>query len=183
MLILAHSLGGGRRAGLATVLGVETATLVHASAAALGLSALLSASALALEVVRYLGAAYLMFLGLRALLDGGHRRAATRPTRVRLSQAYARAILTNLLNPKVAVFFLALLPQFVKPERGSVVLQFFLLGLTVSAVGLFVGSALALAAGAISEWLGHGAVARWQERLTGCVLLGLGVQLAFAAKW
>ena len=183
MLILAHSLGAGRRAGLATVLGVETATLVHTGAAALGLSAVLSTSALAFELVKYAGAAYLMFLGLRALLGGGHSLlVSTRAMRLKLSQAYARAVVTNVLNPKVALFFLALLPQFVNPERGNLVLQFFILGLIVSAVGLCFGSALAVGAGAIRKWLGEGAVGRWQERLTGSVLLGLGVRLAFATR-
>ncbi len=183
MLILAHSLGAGRRAGLATVLGVETATLVHTGGAALGLSAVLSTSALAFELVKYVGAAYLMLLGLRALLGGGHSLLASPgATRLRLSQAYARAVVTNVLNPKVALFFLALLPQFVNPERGHLVLQFLVLGLIVSAVGLCFGSALAMAAGAVSVWLGQGTVARWQERLTGSVLLGLGVRLAFATR-
>ncbi len=182
MLILAHSLGAGRRAGLATVLGVETATLVHTGAAALGLSAVLSTSALAFGLVKYVGAAYLMFLGLRTLLRGGASPTSAGPARVRLSQAYVRAVVTNVLNPKVALFFLALLPQFVDPDRGHLVLQFLLLGLIVSAVGLCFGSALAVAAGAISGWLSQGAVARWQERITGTVLLGLGVRLAFATR-
>ena len=183
MLILAHSLGAGRRAGLATVLGVETATLVHTGAGALGFSAVLSTSALAFEVLKYVGAGYLIFLGLRALLGRGHSFvASTGAMRLRLSQAYGRAFLTNVLNPKVALFFLALLPQFVNPERGHIALQFFILGFTVSAVGLCFGSALAVAAAAISDWLGQGAVVRWQERLTGSVLFGLGVRLAFATR-
>jgi threonine/homoserine/homoserine lactone efflux protein len=183
LLILAHSLGSGRRAGLATVLGVETATLVHTGAAALGLSAVLSTSALSFGLMRGVGAAYLVVLGLRGLL--GARRGLLAPDGVkpvRLTQAYSRAVLTNLLNPKVALFFLPLLPQFVNPEGGNVVLQFGILGLTLSAVGLCFGSALAIATGAIGDWLGRDAVASWLNRLTGGVLLVLGLRLALMVR-
>lgn len=183
VLILAHSLGGGRPAGLATVLGVETGTLVHTGAAALGLSAVLATSSLAFDLVKYVGAAYLVFLGLRALRGGGQALpASASPAPMGLSEAYGRAVLTNVLNPKVALFFLALLPQFVRPERGQLVLQFLVLGLIVSAVGLVFGAVLAVAAGTFSGWLSRGVVAKWQQRLTGGVLLGLGVRLAFARR-
>ena len=183
ILILAHSLCGGRPAGLATVLGVETGTLVHTGAAALGLSAVLSTSALAFDIVKYVGASYLVVLGLRTLWGGGQPLpASASPELLRLSQAYWRAVLTNILNPKVALFFLALLPQFVRPERGRVVPQFLALGLIVSAVGLFFGAILALAAGTFSAWLRRGEVARWLQRLTGSVLLGLGVRLALTRR-
>jgi len=183
ILILAHSASGGRLAGLATVLGVETGTLVHTGAAALGLSAVLSTSALAFDLVKYVGAAYLILLGLKALRGGsGARLGSNSGNRLELSQAYWRALFTNVLNPKVAVFFLALLPQFVHPERGRLAVQFLVLGLIVSAVGLCFGSLLALAAGAVSAWLRRDAVARLLERLTGSVLLALGVHLAWAHR-
>jgi threonine/homoserine/homoserine lactone efflux protein len=182
ILILAHGASGGRPAGLATVLGVETGTLIHTGAAALGLSAVLSTSALAFDLLKYAGAAYLALLGLRALRGHGTSLARVSGGRLRLSQAYWRAALTNILNPKVAVFFLALLPQFVHPERGHLVLQFVVLGLMVSGVGLCFGSLLALAAGTLSAWLRRDAVARWQGRLTGTVLLALGVRLAWGPE-
>jgi threonine/homoserine/homoserine lactone efflux protein len=91
-------------------------------------------------------------------------------------------VLTNVLNPKVALFFLALLPQFVRPERGHLVVQFVVLGLIVSGMGFLFGSLLALAAGAVNGWLRRDAVARWQQRLTGSVLLGLGVRLALSRR-
>lgn len=183
VLILAHSLGGGRPAGLATVLGVETGTLVHTVAAALGLSAALSTSTLAFDLVKYVGATSLIFLGVRALRARGRMPLALPcPVPLSLGQAFGRAVLTNVLNPKVALFFLAFLPQFVHPERGSLVLQFLVLGLIVSAMGLCFGTALAVAAGTFSLWLRQGAVAKGQERLTGVVLLGLGVRLALARR-
>lgn len=183
ILILAHSLGGGRRAGLATVLGVETGTLVHTGAAAFGLSAVLSTSAVAFDLVKYAGAAYLALLGIRALAGRGRVvLVSASPVPMGLSRAFGRAVVTNVLNPKVALFFLALLPQFVRPERGPLVLQFLVLGLVVSAVGLCFGSVLAVAAGTLRRWLSRDVVARRLERLTGGVLLGLGVRLALARR-
>jgi len=183
VLILAQSLGGGRAAGLATVLGVETGTVVHTCAAALGLSAVLRTSATAFETLKYVGAAYLMYLGLRALLVRGQAPPASAPAPLlRPSRAYWRAVVTNVLNPKVALFFLALLPQFVHAERGHVALQFAVLGAIVSAMGLVIGSVLALAAATVSEWLRTESVARWQERITGVALLALGVRLALESR-
>jgi RhtB (resistance to homoserine/threonine) family protein len=180
MLILAHSVAGGRAAGLATVLGVEVGTVVHTLAAAFGLSAILATSALAFDVLKYAGAAYLVYVGLSELRRG--RAAAGDAVHdapdLPLHAFFRRAVLGNVVNPKVALFFLAFLPQFVRPERGHVVLQFAVLGLIVSAVGLCFGSLLALAAGAVSGWLRREVVARWQHRLTGSVLLGLGLRLA-----
>jgi threonine/homoserine/homoserine lactone efflux protein len=183
VMILAQSLNGGRAAGLASALGVEAGTLVHTAAAALGLSAVLSTSAVAFDVVKYVGASYLAFLGLRGLVSGSRSHPGSAPAaRLRPSQAFWRAMLGCVLNPKAALFFIALLPQFVRAERGHVVLQFLVLGLIVAALGLACGTLLALAAGTVSSWLRRDAVARWQQRLTGGVLLGLGVRLAFARR-
>ena len=182
-LILTHSLSGGRAAGLATVLGVETGTLVHTTAAAFGLSAILSTSALAFLVVKYVGAAYLVYLGLQALRSGTRGLAASpSPVPITTSRAYGRAVLTNVLNPKVAMFFLAFLPPFIHPERGRIALQVFVLGLVVSMVGLVFGVILATMAGSLAAWLSRSAIARWLQRVTGCLLLGLGVRLAFVHR-
>jgi threonine/homoserine/homoserine lactone efflux protein len=178
MIILAQSVGGGRGAGLATVAGVELGTLTHTLAAALGLSALLAASALAFTVVKFAGAAYLMIIGVRAFTQAAQQIAgATQLTKL---VAFRRALLTNLLNPKSALFFLAFLPQFVRPERGHVFLQFVALGAIVSGVGIVIGAALALTAGSVAQWLQrHTAFQRWQNRFVGAVLIALGVRLAF----
>ena len=179
MHILAHSVAGGRAAGLATVLGVEVGTVVHTLAAAFGLSAILATSALAFDVLKYAGAAYLAYVGLSELRRGrAVPSEGAEPEVLSRRDAFRRAVLGNVVNPKVAVFFLAFLPQFVRPERGQVILQFAVLGLIVSAVGLLFGALLATAAGAVSGWLRKAVVARWQHRLTGSVLLGLGLRLA-----
>jgi threonine/homoserine/homoserine lactone efflux protein len=114
--IVTRGVDQGRRAGLASACGVETATLVHVAAAAAGLSALLASSAAASEVVRYAGAAYLAYLGVRTLLSDDGIGSGDSPPPARLARVYTEGFLVNLLNPKVALFFLAFLPQFVDPE-------------------------------------------------------------------
>jgi threonine/homoserine/homoserine lactone efflux protein len=177
-LILAHSLGGGRRAGLATVAGVELGTVVHTLAAAFGLSAVLSTSALAFDAVKLAGAGVLVFLGAREMLRAGERIPAAGPA-LGVGRALARAVAGNVLNPKVAIFFLAFLPQWVDPARGALLPQFLVLGAIVSSVGWIFGSAMALAAGALAPRLErHAAFWRWQRRATGGVLMAIGLRLA-----
>src|SRR5690606_32028708 len=115
--IVAQTVAGGTRRGLHAGLGLETATLIHATAAGLGLSALLATSALAFELLKYAGAAYLVWLGIKAWREGGDAPDAPAPPRA-AAHVYRRSVLTGVLNPKVALFFLAFLPQFVHPERG-----------------------------------------------------------------
>lgn len=177
MIIIAQSLAG-RMAGLATVAGVELGTLIHTLAVALGLAALLAAFPIAFNLVRLAGIAYLIVVGSRTLLtqpprpQSGHAAIGARV-------AFQRALLTNLLNPKSAVFFLAFLPQFVHPERGRVFLQFLLLGLIVSLVGTCIGIPLVLVAATLSRWVqSHESFRRWQQRITGLVFIGIAVALA-----
>lgn len=177
-LILAHSLTGGRRAGLATVAGVELGTVVHTLAAAFGLSAVLSTSALAFDAVKLAGAAVLVFLGAREMLRAGGAFPTAAAT-LGAGRALARAWVGNVLNPKVAIFFLAFLPQWVDPARGPLLPQFLVLGAIVSAFGAIVGSTMALAAGALAPRLErHAAFWRWQRRVTGGVLVAIGLRLA-----
>jgi threonine/homoserine/homoserine lactone efflux protein len=180
--IVTRSIAQGRRVGLASALGVETGTLVHISAAAVGLSALIASSAVAFNFVRYLGAAYLAFLGLRALLtrhgeqleDGATRAGSAR-------RAYVDGILVNVLNPKVALFFLAFLPQFVDRHRGATATQILVLGLVVFVIATTSDIVYALAAGALGGWLrGRPAFVRRQRYLTGGIYLGLAAVATFA---
>jgi len=180
VLILAHSIGGGRRAGLATVAGVELGTLAHTAAAALGLSALLSRSALAFEVVRLVGASVLVILGALELLREGEPTSAAAPV-LSVRRAFVRALVGNLLNPKVAIFFLAFLPQWVDPAHGTMVAQVLVLGAIVSAIGWLSGSMLALTAGAFAAELGRrDRFQRWRRRVGGFALTGLGLWMAMA---
>ena len=179
-LILAHSLAGGRRAGLATVVGVELGNLVHTLAAALGLSAILATSAYAFDAVKLVGAAVLVLLGIREMLRSQPSTSAPAAL-LDPRRALLRALVGSVFNPKVAIFFLAFLPQWVDPERGPVLPQFLVLGAIVCLVGATFGTALSIAAGAlVSRLRQHATFWRWQRRLTGGLLVGLGLRLATA---
>jgi threonine/homoserine/homoserine lactone efflux protein len=178
LYVVAQSIGGGRRAGFASVLGLHTGTLVHIAAAAAGLSALIVASATAFSVVKYAGAAYLIVLGVR--------RLTTRPVEAvpdavpdrDLRRLFRHGILVNVLNPKTALFFLAFLPQFVD-RSGHVALEVVVLGLTFLVLGLVTDSLWALGAGAAGERLRRSAVFPAVERwVSGTVFVGLGVATA-----
>lgn len=183
--VLAQSVAGGTRRGILAGLGLETATLLHALAASLGLSALLAASAVAFETLKYAGAAYLIWLGIRAWREGAS--AAHTPSRVAPPPAaargvYLRSVLTGVLNPKVALFFLAFLPQFVHPERGLVWLQFLVLGALLSVVGFANSCALALASGRIGGIARSPRAALWRQRAVGTLFVGLGLRLALQSR-
>jgi threonine/homoserine/homoserine lactone efflux protein len=178
LYIVTRSVRHGRAAGLVSTLGIETGGLVHVAAATLGLSALLASSAAAFNVVRYAGAAYLVYLGIRALLgrDGDEPFSAPDHGRRRM---YWNGVLVNVLNPKTGLFFLAFLPQFVDPARGSVALQAGALGVCFVAVACVLDGSYALLAGSAGRRLREGVrTRRLLERMSGCVYLGLG---AFAA--
>jgi len=183
--IAARSISDGRRAGLVSVLGVETGTLVHVAAAAAGLSALLASSAVAFASVKYAGAAYLVYLGIRTLLaaDDDGLSPADGPAGVSLGRTYRQAVVVQLLNPKVALFFLAFLPQFVDPARGSAAAQVLVLGAVVATLGVCVSSLYALAAGAAGGRLrARAGFARKQRYVTGAVYLGLGAAAALTGS-
>jgi threonine/homoserine/homoserine lactone efflux protein len=171
--IVTRSIDQGRCAGVASALGVETATLVHIAAAAAGLSAALASSATAFTVVKYAGAAYLVFLALRAFRErGDERRDERAPAAGR--RVYAEGFVVNLLNPKVALFFLAFLPQFVDPGAGAAWTQVLVLGGLLAAIGLSVDLMYALAAGSLGTLVrGNAAMTRLRGRLTGGVYLAL----------
>jgi len=184
-LVLTRTFQGGTRAGVWTALGLEIGTAVHTLAAALGLSAILATSAAAFGVVKYLGAGYLIFLGTRALrIRGWNPQDETAPKEpTPTAHLLMQATLTGILNPKVAVFFLAFLPQFVDPARGYPFLQFVLLGFSFAILGFLGDSLVATLAGrARGRLLGGSLWARWRERLTGGILIGLGIRLAFTSR-
>ena len=184
-LVLARTLQGGARAGLTTALGLEVGTLVHTLAAALGLSAVLATSATAFALVKVLGAAYLIALGVRALAsrtrDDDETALPRRP--LPAMRLLGHAAVTGTLNPKVALFFLAFLPQFADPARGRTFVQLAILGLTFALLGFLGDSLVALVAvQAHSRFAGGTRWQRWSDRVTGTVLIGLGVRLALAGR-
>ena len=176
LYIVARSIDQGRRTGLVSVLGVELGNSVHVAAAALGLSAILLASTLAFSIVKFAGAAYLVYLGIRTLLRpavSGLAQAGGPPD---LRRAFSQGIVVAVLNPRTALFFLAFLPQFVDLTRGHVSQQFLLLGFLFIGMALITDSLYALLSNAAGSWLRRSAwFPRFQRYLTGTVYICLGV--------
>jgi threonine/homoserine/homoserine lactone efflux protein len=179
LYIVVQSAEQGRRVGLASVAGIHLGTVVHVAAAAVGLSALIVASALAFSIVKYAGAAYLVYLGVRKWLERDAEPVIGRRAEP-LRRAFARGAVVNILNPKTALFFLAFLPQFVDADRGGVWSQALMLGLVFVALGLISDSLYALAAGTVGGWLRRGR--RSLRYGSGAVFIGLGVSAALAKR-
>ena len=179
LYIIARSVNQGRRAGIVSCLGIEAGTLIHVSAAAFGISALLLSSALAFNVVKYAGAAYLIYLGLKTLLAREKPAEAETVEEQSLRRAFSQAVLVNVLNPKSAMFFFAFLPQFVDAKRGSVASQILIFGAIVVVIGFTSGSFYSLLAGSIGNLLrGNLRFLRAQRYFAGSVYIGLGAATA-----
>lgn len=179
LYILTRSAAQGRRAGLASVGGIELAGLTHAVAAALGLSALLLASALAFNIVKYLGAAYLIYLGVRTLLSR-HEISQTPVAASRsFSRLFAQGFMVNLLNPKTALFFYAFLPQFADPARGAVVGQILVFGGLFVLLAFCTDSLYALLGSTVGKLFTRNTRFRQAQRyVTGGVYIALGITAA-----
>jgi len=183
LYITARSANQGRIAGLISVLAVETANLIQAVAAALGLSAILMSSALAFDVVKYLGAAYLIYLGIRKLLASDSRLEGGQFKRESLSRVYWQGFIVNILNPKTALFFFAFLPQFVDPGRGNVTLQTLFLGIIFVGLGIITDSMYALVASSLAKKLtGNRHFQKGQQYFAGLVYVGLGITTALTGS-
>jgi threonine/homoserine/homoserine lactone efflux protein len=186
LYIVTRSVDQGRAAGLASVGGIHVGTLVHVAAAALGLSALLVSSATAYNAVRWLGAAYLVWLGVRRLLARDEEVAAAAGPEARrhgLGRVFAQGVVVNVLNPKTALFFFAFLPQFVDVARGSVRLQVVVFGVAFVLLGLVSDGAYALLASTGAGWLRRRpGVAKASRVVSGGVLISLGVTTALAGS-
>jgi threonine/homoserine/homoserine lactone efflux protein len=183
LYIVSRSVAQGRAAGLVSVCGIHVGSLLHVGAAALGLSALLVSSALAYDTVRYLGAAYLVWLGVQRLLARDEDARPTGARRERLGRIFAQGVVVNVLNPKTALFFFAFLPQFVDAAAGAVPLQVAVLGATFVGLGLVTDGAYALLASTGAGFLrGRRRVARASRLASGGVLVGLGVTTALAGS-
>jgi threonine/homoserine/homoserine lactone efflux protein len=183
LYIVARSMNQGRMAGIVSVLGVESANFFHASAAALGLSAILVSSALAFDIVKYFGAAYLIYLGIRKLLVRQEEAQEKATKQESLSRIYSQGFVVNLLNPKTVLFFFAFLPQFVNTSNGSVTLQMFLLGIMFVVMALITDGCYAFVSSSIANQLkDNQGFARNQRYFTGLIYIGLGVVTAFSGS-
>tara|TARA_E500000305_G_C3955088_1_gene204146 strand:+ start:155 stop:817 length:663 start_codon:yes stop_codon:yes gene_type:complete len=184
----------GRKIGFFSSFGVVSGAFVHVFAAALGLSAILATSALAFSIVKWVGVAYLVWLGIGALRSSFAKSssasdiddiASARVTahNVTAFQAWRQGAMIDVLNPKVAIFFMAFLPQFVHPEQGHGALQFLILGTTVNLIGLLVEGAIVLMVGAAALRIkGNGAIGAWLQRSLGAMFIALGVRLAITEQ-
>ncbi len=182
-LVISRTVSGGVRVGMLTAVGLNIGTLFHACAAAFGLSAILATSAVAFALVKYAGAAYLLYLGIRAL------RSANAPVTVKPAGAASggrvlrEAIAVGVLNPKVAVFFLAFLPQFVDPARGNIVIQFLLLGFTMALLDTLYECALSWGTHRLRDTVfANPRYRAWQNRISGGVMIALGARLALQER-
>jgi threonine/homoserine/homoserine lactone efflux protein len=181
--IVTRSIDQGRRAGLLSVVGVAVGAIIHSTAAAFGLSALLLSSSVAFETVKYLGAAYLIFLGVQKFVKREDMSERVEREVPGTFQICYQGVLANTLNPKTALFFFAFLPQFVNISRGSVALQIIFLGLTFTALGVCSDSSWALLASIVGKKLKQSsAFVSRQRYVAGSVYLGLGLATAFSGS-
>lgn len=185
MYILGRSVSQGKKAGILSALGISTGAIVHIIFATLGLSIILAKSAIAFVTVKYLGAAYLIFLGVKAILkktDGTFELNGENET-TDYKKIYFSGILTNILNPKVALFFLAFLPQFIDPNYVQSSLPFLILGVTFLLTGTVWCLILALFASKLSHRIRKNyKIKKWLDKITGGIFIVLGIKLALLKK-
>jgi threonine/homoserine/homoserine lactone efflux protein len=183
LYIVTRSVAQGRTAGLVSMLGVHTGSVVHVAAAALGVSAVLASSATAFTAVKYLGAAYLVWLGVQKLRSRPAETESVTAPQVSRWRLYTQGVVVNVLNPKTAIFFLAFLPQFVHPQHGPVAAQVLVLGACFIALGMLSDSSYAVLAGTLAGRLRRSTRSRRRmDRASGVVFLGLGATAAFAGN-
>ena len=182
LYVIGRSVGQGRKAGVVSALGIFAGCWAHILAAAIGIAALLRSSPMAFNVVRYLGAAYLLYLGVKMIAQRSRLETQQLPSES-LSNIFRQGVITNVLNPKVALFFLAFLPQFVDARRGSVALQILFLGVVFDLGGTLVNLGVAYAGGTLGDLLRRSPrFALVQKWFTGMVFIGLGARLAWQRR-
>ena len=185
LFILTKSLGQGKKAGIISALGIGTGSIVHTILAAFGLSVIIAKSILVFNIIKYAGAAYLLYIGYKMLTD--KRELNTGDVTVRKSvdylKIYRTAIITNILNPKVALFFIAFLPQFIDPTLNNTIIPFLILGITFITTGMIWCLILATFASAIFIRLKHNKkVSGYISKICGLTLIVLGVKVALTHK-
>lgn len=183
LLIASRSLSQGQRAGFASLAGIQVGTYCHALAAALGLSQLLVAVPLAYDALRLLGAAYLLYLAWKTLRSGSHLQVSAGLQAIPARRIFQQGVLTNILNPKMALFVLALFPQFIDPRAGSVVVQMLILATLLNLMGLVVNGTVIVAVNSMkNRFAGQRFNARWPNYLLGSVFAGLACKLIFDSR-
>ncbi|QHE93389.1 LysE family translocator [Pandoraea fibrosis] len=183
LLTITRTVQGGRRAGVMTGMGIALGDLVHTLCAAVGLSAVLMTSALAFDVVKYVGAAYLIYLGIKALRERPSDPQLPAAPKVSPGRAFVQAVATEVLNPKTALFFLAFMPQFVHASEGNVFAQFLVLGLVFVAMSALYTAAIALSVRPLGKFVQRFTwLLRWQGKIIGTIFIGLGLRVALQQR-
>jgi len=184
LYVATRSTSQGVKAGIVSALGIAGGCIVHLIAAVVGLSAIIANSAIAFDIIKYVGAAYLVYLGIRSILSKQNKFSVNENVEKKtLSKLFWQGVFTNVLNPKVALFFLAFLPQFIHPEKGKTSMQILLLGLWFNFSGTIVNCIVALLFGKLGNWLADKqAFIKWQNKITGLLLIGLGIKVALSSR-
>ncbi len=184
LYVATKSTSQGVKAGIVSALGIAGGCIVHLLAAVIGLSAIIANSATTFNIIKYAGAAYLVYLGIKSFLSNQNQFSISNEVEKKsLPKLFWQGLFTNVLNPKVALFFLAFLPQFIHPEKGNAGMQVLLLGLWFNFSGTIVNMIVALLFGKLGNWLAdkQGFV-QWQNKITGVLLIGLGIKIALSSR-
>ncbi len=184
LYVATRSTSQGVKAGIVSALGIAGGCIVHLLAAVIGLSAIIASSAIAFDVIKYAGAAYLIYLGVKSFLSKQNKFSINKSIEKKsLAKLFWQGVLTNVLNPKVALFFLAFLPQFIHPEKGNTSMKIILLGLWFNISGTMVNSIVAILFGKLGNWLADKqAFIKWQNKVTGLLLVSLGIKVALSSR-
>ena len=183
LLTITRAAQGGRKTGIMTGLGIATGDFIHTLLSAIGFSAILMTSAVAFNIVKFAGAAYLLYMGIRAILAKASATKMPDVSQVSASRAYGHGILVEVLNPKTALFFLAFFPQFVNPESGSTIIQFLILGIIFVVLSVIYTTILAIGTGTIGRLLKPGlGIGRWGGKVLGLVYIGIGMKVIFQSR-
>jgi len=183
LLTVARATTSGTKVGIATGAGITAGDFIHTIMAVIGISAIIAASATLFTLVKYLGAAYLVYLGLKAIFDKASVDLGQGRVPITAPQAFRQAILAEVLNPKTALFFLAFLPQFVAPQNGFVVAQLTIFGIVFALIGFLSTIVYSVAAGGLGAFLRrHPAVLKWQGKGVGGIYCALGIRLALQER-
>ena len=184
LFVITRSAGQGVKAGIICSLGIMVGCMVHIIAAVIGLSAIIASSAVAFNIIKYVGAAYLIYLGVKSLIS--KRRSFEIDNNIQqlpYKKLFWQGVITNVLNPKVALFFLAFLPQFIDMHSGNSQWQILFLGIWFDVSGTIVNILVAMLFGKIGSWLSHSPrFIQWQERFTGAILIALGIKVALSSR-
>jgi len=184
LYVAARSSSQGSKAGILSSLGIMVGCMVHIFAAMVGLSAIIARSAVAFDVIKYIGAAYLIYLGSRPMFSRKHKlQVSTSIKKLSQRKIFLQGVLTNVLNPKVALFFLAFLPQFINVAYGNTAMQIFFLGTWFNVGGTLVNIVVSLLFGKVGKWLNQSPTfIQWQERIAGTILIALGIRVAISSR-